>query len=193
MARPSKLSPDQWADVDRRLMSGESASALAREYGINPSQITRRVSQVTQNVRNVAKSIANAHTELAALPVAQQYQAISLAEQLRAMSSSLASAATLGAKTAHRLHALANAEVAKVDDAEPLKSMETLKGVGVLTKLANESSHLAVNLISANKETATKVIAESGITEKINPSRLSTETLQELAIAMREQGAANGN
>lgn len=154
MARPSKLTPDQWAEIDRRLMDGESASALAREFGINPSQITRRVSQVTQKVRNVAQSLAKAQTELAELPVAQQYAAVSLAEKLRNISGSIASAAELGAKTAHRLHALANSEVEKVDDADPLGSMDALKGVSVLTKLANDSSHIALNLLAANKETA---------------------------------------
>ncbi|WP_291928608.1 hypothetical protein [Limnohabitans sp.] len=78
---------------------------------------------------------------------------MSLAEKLRAISVSLANAAELGAKTAHRLHALANAEVVKVDDADPLKSMDALKGVSVLTKLANDSSQIAVNLLNANRET----------------------------------------
>ena len=152
MARPSKLTPAQWAEIDRRLMDGASASALAREFVINPSQITRRVSQVTQKVRNVAQSLAKAHTELAELPPAQQYQAMSLAEKLQNISHSLASAAELGAKTAHRLHSLANSEVNKVDDANPLDSIESLKGVGILTKLANDSSHIAINLLAANKE-----------------------------------------
>ena len=155
MARPSKLSPEQWSEIERRLAAGEGASALAREFGVNPSQITRRVSQVSQKVRTVAQSLAKAQTELAALPVAQQYAAVSLAEKLRSISVSLANAAELGARTAHRLHALANSEVEKVDDADPLASdsIEALKGVGVLTKLANESSQIAVNLLNANKET----------------------------------------
>lgn len=181
MARPSKLSPEQWSQIERRLAAGESAAALAREYAINQSQITRRVTQVSQNVRNVAKTIAHAQDELAALPVAQQYQALSLAEQLRAMSASLASAATLGAQTAHRLHALANAEVAKVDDADPLQSMEALKGVGVLTKLANESSHLAVNLISANKGAVP--LEPQTDTPSIDPKKLSPQAMRELLAA----------
>lgn len=153
MARPSKLSPQQWQDIERRLSAGEGASELAREYEVHPSQITRRVSQVSQKVRNVAQNLAKAQTELAELPVPQQYAAVSLAEKLRAISVSLANAAELGAKTAHRLHALANAEVVKVDDADPLKSMDALKGVSVLTKLANDSSQIAVNLLNANRET----------------------------------------
>jgi transposase-like protein len=157
MARPSKLSPEQWQEIERRLSAGEGASALAREYGVNPSQITRRVSQVSQKVQIVAQNLAKAQTELAALPVPQQYAAVSLAEKLRAISTSLANAAELGAKTAHRLHALANSEVEKVDDADPLKSMEALKGVSVLTKLANDSSAIAVNLLNANRDSVKKM------------------------------------
>ena len=35
MARPSKLTVDQWKELERRLNSGESAAALSREYGIS--------------------------------------------------------------------------------------------------------------------------------------------------------------
>lgn len=55
--------------------------------------------------------------------------------------------------TAHRLQALANSEVQKVDDAEPLASLEALRGVQVLTKLANESAQTGLNLLTANKKT----------------------------------------
>jgi len=153
MARPSKLSPTQWREIESRLAAGEVTSDLAKEYGIHRAQITRRVSHVTHIVRNVAQNLAKSQAELAALPVAQQYAAVSLAEKLRSISSSLASAAELGAKTARRLHELAHREVAKVDDDQPLHSLEALKGVGVLTKLANESSQIAVGLLTANRET----------------------------------------
>ncbi len=155
MARPSKLSPEQWQEIERRLSAGEGASALAREFGISPASISVRVSKVSKKVSETAYKLAEAQTALAELPVPQQYAAVSLAEKLRAISTSLANAAELGAKTAHRLHALANAEVGKVDDAEPLssKSIEALKGVGVLTKLANDSSAIAVNLLNANRDT----------------------------------------
>lgn len=162
-------------------MDGEQASALAREFGINPSQITRRVSQVTQKVRNVAQSLAKAQTELAELPPAQQYQAMTLAEKLQNISNSLASAAELGAKTAHRLHSLANSQVDKVDDADPLASMDALKGVGVLTKLANESSQIAVSLLNANKANAPLVDDTPPAT--LDASKLSSQTRRELLEA----------
>lgn len=152
MARPSKLSPAQWAEIDRRLAAGEGVRDLAREFGVSPATVSKRgVSKQSKQVQVVAKQVAAAQTALAALPVAQQYTALNLADKLRNISGSLASAAELGAATAHRLHALANSEVVKVDDADPMASIASLKNVGVLTKLANDSSHIALNLLAANK------------------------------------------
>lgn len=168
MARPSKLSPEQWADIERRFLAGEGASDLAREFGVHPSQITRRVSHVSQKVESVAKQLATAQTALAELPIRQQYIAVSLADKLRNISDNLASAAQYGAQTAHRLSALANSEVAKVDDAEPLASVDSLKGVAALTKLANDSASIALNLLSANKDTVQKLNdGDQGLTIKV--------------------------
>ncbi len=152
MGRKSKLSPEQWAEVERRLAEGEVRRALAREFGISEGAIRLRIPTQTAQVQQVAQKLADARGALAELPVGQQYVALSLADKLRNMSASLASAAELGAKTSHRLQALANTEVAKVDDADPLKSVDALKGVSALTRLANDSASIALNLLAANKE-----------------------------------------
>lgn len=163
MGRKSKLTPEQWAEVDRRLIAGERPSDLAREFGVAPSAMTRRgISQNIENVQRVAKKLANAQTELATLPIAQQYQALTLADELRGISTNLAAAARLGAQTAHRLQALANSEVAKVDDAAPMASIENLRNVGVLTKLANDSAATGLNLLAANKELAQRLNGDDG-------------------------------
>ena len=193
MARPSKLSPEQWQEIERRLAAGESASALARGFGISPASISVRVSKISKKVSETAHKLAEAQTALAELPVAQQYAAISLADKLRSISSSLASAAELGAKTAHRLHALANGEVAKVDDADPLKSMEALKGVSVLTKLANDSSQIAVNLLSANRDTVKQVNApaetEAPKGVLVVPGAMDEATWEKMMAKQQEGGA----
>ena len=157
MSRPSKLTPAQWGEVERRLLTGETARALGREFKISEAGIRKKLganqstgSQSAQ-VRKAAEQIAAANEALELLPPAHRHVAVTLAEQLRSISTSLASAAELGAKTAHRLHALANSEVAKVDDAKPLASIESLRNVGVLTKLANDSAHVPLNLLAANK------------------------------------------
>ena len=153
MGRKSKLTPDQWSEVERRLATGEGVRALAAEFGVSPAAVSKRgIPKQSKRIAFVAKQMADAQDALASLPVAQQYTALSLAEKLRSISANLASAADYGAKTAHRLHALANSEVAKVDDADPIGSVDKLRNVGVLTKLANDSAHVALNLLAANKE-----------------------------------------
>lgn len=154
MARPSKLSEKQWAEIGKRLLAGDKPASLAKEYGIDRAAITRRFSQQIKSVNHVAKQIVAAEESLYSLPVAQQIEAISLANDLRAISTHLASAAKYGSMTAHRLAGIAHGQVEKIDDADPIgpESLETLKGIAALTKMANSSSEIGLNLLRANKE-----------------------------------------
>lgn len=49
---------------------------------------------------------------------------------------------------------MAHGKVAEIDDANPLnsESVEAMKGIAAMTRLANESSEIAVNLLRANKD-----------------------------------------
>lgn len=157
--RPPALTPDQQEEVQRRLAGGESASALAAEFKVGRATI-QRLSGISGAVRNVAEKVAEAHRALATLPPAHQHIAVSLAEKLRSISASLASAAELGAKTSHRLQALANSEMAKVQDSDPLKDRDRLQGVAALVKMANDAAVTPVNLLNASKDAASKAVAE---------------------------------
>jgi hypothetical protein len=52
------------------------------------------------------------------------------------------------------LSGIAHNKVAEIDDASPLDeaSLESLKGIAVLTRMANASSEIGLNLLRANKE-----------------------------------------
>jgi hypothetical protein len=152
MGRKSKLTEAQWAEIERRLLEGEPRRALAREFGIAESSIRERLSAQVKETKSVANQIVNTEQRLSALPISAQINAQNLASKLRAISGHLASAAEYGASTAHRLSAIAASEVEKIDDVEPGRSAETLRGVAALTALANESSKIAINLLSANKD-----------------------------------------
>jgi hypothetical protein len=154
MGRKSSLSEKQWAEIEKRLVEGEKAADLAKEFGINRAAISRRFSQPIATAKSVANQIVAAEVALRALPISQQVIATNIADQLRSISNHLASAANYGASSAHRLAGIANAKVSEIDDANPLspESIESLKGVAALTKLANESSEIAINLLRANKE-----------------------------------------
>lgn len=189
MGRPSKLSPEQWSDIERRMAAGESPTKLAKEYGVHQTQITRRVSQVSQVVRNVAKQVAEAQNALAELPPAQQYNALSLAEKFRGITMSLASGAELGAKSYHRLNAIANGELQKVDDSNVLseESIASLKTVSVLTKVANDCATGAFNLMAASKDTV-KRLNEEGEAEPDDSPEYRLEAARRMAFILHRAG-----
>ena len=112
---------------------------------------------------------------LRALPVSEQVQALNLADELRAISMHLAGAAKFGAATAHRLNGIAHAKVQEIDDAAPLsaESLESLKGVAVLTKIANDSATIGLNLLAANKE----AIKEMNQDQRQQPQRVTVEVV----------------
>jgi ABC-type transporter Mla subunit MlaD len=154
MGRKSALTEKQWQQIGERLLKGEPGRVLAREYGVSEAAIRKRFGAQTKQIKTVANQLVAVETAFAALPISAQISARSLADELKEISAHLAGAARFGAATAHRLSGIANAQVAKIDDADPLnaQSVESLKGISALTKLANESSTIAINLLSANKE-----------------------------------------
>jgi predicted DNA-binding protein YlxM (UPF0122 family) len=167
MGRPSKLTDKLWLEIERRhVVEGESINSLAAEFGINESSIRRKIKPnsaelpkgenplkllAQEKVRADAESRRIAE-QIADLPYAKQHIVSELARKLTSVSDHLGSAAEHSAATSHRLAALANEQVQKVDDAEPEKSMEALQRVAVLTKLANAASEIGMNLLRANKE-----------------------------------------
>lgn len=151
MARKSKLSDSQWGDIQRRLVAGEPIRALAREYDVSDTAIRNRKSLQVEEIKDVANQIVSTHQAVSKLSVTSQRVAQTLADKLITLSDNLLGAAMEGAATAHRLNAIANGMVQKVDDAAPLESMASLKAVHVLTKIANDASHIGLNLVAANK------------------------------------------
>lgn len=151
MGRTSKLTEKQWAEIDRRLISGESAAALAKEFKVDRAAISRKFSQQIKTVKNVANQLLEAEVALHALPIAQQISAIAIADQMRSISGHMGGAANYSAATAHQLAARANAQVYKIDDANPMESQEVLQGISALTKMSNDASHIPLNLLKINK------------------------------------------
>lgn len=173
MGRKSKLSEAQWAEVALALSNGESERSVAARYGISGTTLREHMSKVGRlpEVQRVATMIVATESALKSLPISSQITARNLASRLQAISDSLASAAEHGAATAHRLNALANSEVSKVDDANPLSNLDNLRSVGVLTKLANDSASIALNLLAANKEAVQKINNPPPDPEQASPVR----------------------
>lgn len=182
MGRAQALSPQQQQEVSARLAAGESIRALAAEYGVAKATIGKFSGQ-SGRVREVAEKLAQAHKELATLPIRHQHQAVSLAEKLREASQNIAAAACHGAATAHRLSAIANAQAQKIDDVNPFEDVDALKNIHGLTRMANDASSIALGLLSANKDAAAAAQKEPPAAPSFDPKQLSTGALQELLEA----------
>jgi hypothetical protein len=185
MGRPSKLSDAQWAEVARRLLAGEKPAALAREFRVSPSTISERFSERIGKVKTVASQIVTAERGLRELPVSDQLLAVSLADDLRAISTHMAGGAKFSAATFHRLSGMANGKVQEVDDAAPLDdtSRKALQDVAVLQKLANDAASVPLNLLAANKDKVNR-LNETPDPGAPDLSRLQPEELDALERIM---------
>ncbi|WP_422846880.1 helix-turn-helix domain-containing protein [Acidovorax sp. M14] len=175
MGRKSKLTERQWEQIGKRLLAGESGRALAKEFGVSEATIRGRFSAQVAEIKTVANQIVATEQALKALPISAQIAAHNLADELIAISTHLAGAGKFGAATAHRLSGIAHAKVQEIDDAAPLdeESMDALKGVAVLTRMANESSQIGMNLLQANKDS----IKEMNQKMKPPPKRVVVEVV----------------
>lgn len=183
MGRKSALTPEQWAEVERRhLVDGESVNSLAKEFGVNEATIRKKINpnrseqeKSGKPLRELAlekidadKRVKDISEQIASLPISRQQIVTDLAQKLTNISGHLASAAEYGAATAHRLAGIAHNKVAEIDDAKPLneESLTSLKGIAVLTRMANDASEIGLNLLRANKDSNIddgKVIIEGGL------------------------------
>lgn len=150
--RPSKLSPAQWGAIRDRLAQGESVASLAKEYGISRSCISDTLSKSVTAIKDAAKQLVSADETLKALPISDRVSAINLAERLKSISNNLASAADYGARTAHKLNAIAHTQTEELDGYDPMASPAAVKSIALLTDMANNAGRMGVELLKANKD-----------------------------------------
>ena len=159
MARPSKLTEGQWEEIKSRLLKGEKAADLSREYGVSKTSISERLSKRVETMKAVSNQLVTAEQSLKALPVSEQVSVLNFVDDLKAISLNLASAGKFGAINANRLSNLANAQLNTVNDKNLMtgEGMVALKLVGALQDLANEASKVPLGLLNANKEQVLKL------------------------------------
>ncbi len=147
-----KLSDKQWEIVGKRYLAGESASALGREFGVTEAAIRKRFSAKHSEIKKVANQLVAAEQAFEALPLSSKLEVRTLADKLKSISGHLAGAAELGAINSHRLATLTNTAIEKIDDVNPLGSVEELRTVAALTDLANKAAVIPLALLNANKD-----------------------------------------
>lgn len=167
MGRKSSLTPEQWVEIEHRhILGGETINALATEFGINESSVRRKIKPNKAELPNKAKplrvlalekieadkAVQRIAEQIAELPIARQQIVSDLARKLTNISGHIASAAEHSAASAHRLSILANQQLQRVDEVNPMGSENELRAVASLQKMANLSSEIGLNLLRANKD-----------------------------------------
>lgn len=191
MGRKSSLTPDQWIEVERRiLVEGEAVFAVAAEFGINESSIRRKIkpnsadkAERAQNhhpeLRDIAADKVRADTEskrvseqIATLPYAKQQIVSDLARKLTNISEHMASGAEYSAATYHRLAGIAHMKTQNIDDTAPLteETVNERKDIASIMRMANEAAEVPLGLLKANKEAVDEINKSA---EKDVPAGLS--------------------
>ena len=159
MARPSKLTDRQWEEIKSRMLKGEKAADLSREYGVSKTSISERLSKRVETMKAVSIQLVSAEQNLKALPISEQVTVLNFVDDLKAISLNLASAGKFGAINANRLSELANSQLGTVNEETLMtgEGMVALKLVGALQDLANEASKVPLGLLNANKDQVVKL------------------------------------
>lgn len=168
VAGKSKLSEKQWADVEKRMLEGDAARALAKEYGVSEAAIRKRKGAQVKQIKDVANQIVTAEMAFRELSIGSQVSTQRYASKLLAISDDMLDGAIHSASTYRRLSAIASTELQKVDVVDPMQSADLLRGIAAITTMANEAAKTPVNLIAANKD------AMSGLNKPSDKAPIAT-------------------
>lgn len=173
MSRPSILTDDQWAEIAKRALFGESLRALAKEFKITYSTLHAHISDQNKKVKQIANQMVEVDTKLSALPISGKLLTLDLAASLRSISNHLAQAANNGAATAHRLSGFAHSYSDMIDDNAPLAvNKEALDAINEFQNTANEAAKIGINLLAANKENAKLNVLD------VDPDKISNDPIE---------------
>ena len=153
--RPSVLTEPMKAEIARRMSAGEQIRPLAREFKVGEATLRRNFSAQLPQIQEIAQMLSRAETELAQLPISAQRAIRSLADQLKEIERNYAQGAESGARSASRLHGLADRASARLvqrADEEGLDPKD-IAVVSALHQTANQGAQMASNMIAANKGT----------------------------------------
>lgn len=146
MGRKSKLTEKQWAEVEHRLLHGESRRAVARDYGISEAAVREKLSARVEQTKAIANQIYTTNQLVKSLPMAQQISAQNLAEEMLAISTNLASAGRNGAIISSRIMQIAVEQSGRINRDDPMESADVLQGIAALTRISNDASTIGMNM-----------------------------------------------
>jgi hypothetical protein len=166
MGRKSKLTDQQWLDIERRLNNGEKQSDLAKEFGVDRSLINKRFSQQVEKIETLAKQVLTTECEIKQLNLFQQSLLVEKVNHLRMRDSFLEQGAHHSAFVFNKLSLAARHKAEKLNlDAEVIDEDE----ISSLMKLGMTANTFAKSPIEMKKsERETKDSTEKTIIEVVH-------------------------
>jgi hypothetical protein len=158
MARKSRLTENQWADIGRRHLAGEKLRPLAREFGIGESTAREKISAQTAQVKKVATQIVETQLALNELPIPAQISAQNYAHKLMAIVSNLGDAAIAGSSIAKRVSESTNRHIETLADDELLDeaTQKTLMSAGMIASSHGKLGLEVLNMASKPNQSVTQ-------------------------------------
>ena len=152
--RKSKLTEKQLGEIEERMTNGESARALAREFGAPESTIRAKLSARVKKVKVVANQVLIAEEGLESLDFSARQSAVELSRKLKKTSVHLADASLIGARVAGQL--LTQAEVCLASAIASGVDVDALRVVVQLLKSADDAARIPMSLLALNKDMLNK-------------------------------------
>ena len=149
MGRLSKLTSKQKAEIGRRLASGETQRALAKEFGVSNGTIGSLFVGRSTTLKTLARTVAEAEQKVELLSIPEQVIVRDMADQYKSMSQDYTRGASTSLNTATELHQIAAQKVSELDRTN--LQTEDLRLVAALTDTANKASQMSTNLMNLNK------------------------------------------
>jgi hypothetical protein len=153
MARKSPLTDKQWSDIERRLLNGESANSLAKEFGISEGAIRKRFGAKVRTIKEVGKQLVDAELALENLDIGTKVRTRKYADELKAMLGSLTTAGALSAKTSSKLALIAHAQAELIDPRKTIEeNKEAIRSVMAFQAGANNAAQIGLGLMKTNQD-----------------------------------------
>ena len=147
----ARLNDIQWKEIERRLVDGERAAALALEFGVTRSAISARLKIPRQRKAiELAEQIYELDVNLTKFDKITVSKAYNLAEQMRIINNNMVEGNTHRAKSYAKLSEIAHHHVKKIDHENP--DFETLQLVAGITRVGNDVAAPVNAMLVVHKE-----------------------------------------
>ena len=193
MGRPSKLTETQWKELGSRLLGGEKAASLAREYGVPRSAISERFSERNRTVRELATQVVEVNRAITARPVEEQKAIHQLVEDMETISRNYTSQAVAQSEAGRLLSTGALAQLKGIILTRPLtdEDRDGIKDAVGMIRAANEAAVPTRDMLTMNKDRMVRELEKADVVE-MEPANVRELPMLDAAKAYQDFVSGQG-